>query len=320
MASLPEVGLSILRARGSGLLRAIIHSSLFSALFCLAGAAACTRTEAPSGAPQGTASGSTEVPSPPTQADPNPEEGAARPSAQVSQPSDASASAEPTPFALPPNLDTTQIVEVEVPLDLPVRVLHAEPPLELAIVYLHGMCSTSRGAEGWASVATKYGTLVMLRAETPCGDRPGNKWTKDTAILQTRIDRALEAVRATRGGHLTLKRLAILGYSQGAHRAELLVAAYPDRYPWVMLGGPPEAALPENFRAVERLAVFGGELEKSEHMQKGARRVAASGIPTQYFVLPKAYHGDFGPKGREVMQEVLSWALEAPAGVPTGTQ
>jgi len=159
----------------------------------------------------------------------------------------------------------------------------------------------------------------MLRAETPCGDRPGNKWTKDSSILQARIDRALEAVRVARGGHLELKKLAMIGYSQGAHRAELLAAAYPERYPWVMLGGPPEAALPENFRAVERLAVFGGEFEKSEHMQRGARRVAASGIPTKYFILPKAYHGDFGPQGPAVMQQVLDWTLRGASDPASGT-
>jgi pimeloyl-ACP methyl ester carboxylesterase len=222
-------------------------------------------------------------------------------------------------FDLPPDVDTTRIVDLDVPSDLGVRVLHAKAPLERAIVYLHGMCSTSHGADRWAPLAGDYGTLVMLRAETPCGDRPGNKWTKDPAILQARIDRALDAVRAARGGHLDRERLAILGYSQGAHRAELLAQTYPERYPWVMLGGPPEAALPEHFRGVERLAIFGGELENTQHMRRGAERVAASGVPTRYFVLPGAYHGDYGPDGRRVMLEVLEWALGRAPGSPSGT-
>jgi pimeloyl-ACP methyl ester carboxylesterase len=145
--------------------------------------------------------------------------------------------------------------------------------------------------------------------ETPCGDRPGNKWTKDPALLQARIDRALEAVRLARGGHLDTETLGMIGYSQGAHRAEVLAGAYPERYPWIVLGGPPEAALPQNFRRVKHLAILGGELENTAHMRLGAERVKESGVDVRFFTLPRAYHGDYGPDGVRVMSEVLAWVF-----------
>jgi dienelactone hydrolase len=213
-------------------------------------------------------------------------------------------------FELPAKVDLKRIVELDVPNDYRVRVLHAASPVTRAIVYLHGMCSSSSPANEWAPDAARFGTLVLLRAETPCGDRPGNKWTKDPAQLQARIDRALDAVRAARGGHLDTQNLGIIGYSQGAHRAEVLAAAYPARYPNVVLGGPPEAALPEHFQSARRVAVLGGELENSDHMRLGAERLRTNDIEARFFVLPHAYHGDYGPEGVRVMQTVLAWVFE----------
>jgi pimeloyl-ACP methyl ester carboxylesterase len=212
-------------------------------------------------------------------------------------------------FELSADVDLTRIIDVDVPHDYRVRVLHAAPPIERAIVYLHGMCSTSLPADRWAPLAARFGTLVLLRAETPCGDRPGNKWTKDPARLQERIDRALEAVRRERGGHLDTQTLGLIGYSQGAHRAEVLAATYPTRYPNVVLGGPPEAALPEHFQGAHRVAVLGGELENTDHMRHGTEQLRTSGVQARFFVLPGAYHGDYGPEGVRVMQDVLVWVF-----------
>jgi pimeloyl-ACP methyl ester carboxylesterase len=235
--------------------------------------------------------------------------GAKTPGVRTPTPVRDPASAKLPEFELPAHIDTSKIVEVEVPSDLRVRVLHAPAPVRRAIVYLHGMCSSSTPADRWAKLAAAYGTLVLLRAETPCGSRPGNKWTKDTAILQARIDRALEAVKAARGGHLDTETLGMIGYSQGAHRAEILAGAYPHRYPHLVLGGPPEAALPENFKNAQRVVILGGELENTAHMRLGADRLRESGVDVRFFTLPRAYHGDYGPEGVRVMKDVLAWVF-----------
>lgn len=215
----------------------------------------------------------------------------------------------PPPPALPSDLNFESIVELEVPGDRKVRVLHARAPEERALLYFHGMCSSTTPAEIWAKKAAAYGTLIMLHADVPCGDRPGNKWPKDPALLTARIDRALEAVRTARAGHLDTKQLGLIGYSQGAHRVEVLAGYAPERYPWLILGGPPEAAIPANFSGARAVAVLGGELENTEPMKRGVTLLTHKGIRAKFFLLPSSYHGTYGPKGAEIMSDALAWTF-----------
>lgn len=217
---------------------------------------------------------------------------------------------EPAPEPLPEGLDFEHIVDLAVPGDLSVRVLHARAPERRALAYFHGMCSSSTPADIWAKKAAEYGTVIMLRADIPCGDRPGNKWSKDPALLTTRLDRALTAVQEARRGHLDTDRIALVGYSQGAHRIEVLAGHAPERYPWLILGGPPEAAVPANFKGARAVAVLGGDLENTDHMRQGVQLLTHKGVRARFFRLPASYHGTFGPKGAEVMAEVLAWTFE----------
>lgn len=217
---------------------------------------------------------------------------------------------EPAPEPLPEDLNFDRIVDLPVPSDLAVRVLHARAPQSRALAYFHGMCSSSTPADIWAKKAAEYGTVIMLRANIPCGDRPGNKWSKDPAELTARLDRALAAVKEARNGHLDTDRIALLGYSQGAHRIEVLAGYAPERYPWLILGGPPEAAVPANFKGARAVAVLGGDLENTDHMRQGVQLLTHKGIKARFFRLPASYHGTFGPKGEEVMAEVLAWTFE----------
>lgn len=226
---------------------------------------------------------------------------------------------EPVPLApFPSSLRVGSVENLPVPNDRSLRLAHAPAGELRALVYLHGMCSDTSAAEPWFPEATRYGTVVALRADVPCEDRPGYKWPKDPALLDARITRALARVREERGGHLDVERPVLIGYSQGAHRAELLTAAFPGRFPRLVLGGPPEAALPEHFAGVERVAFLGGEKEDTSHMVRGQRNLDAARIPARFFLLPRAPHGSFGPRGTEVMRDVFEWLFadgESPASV-----
>lgn len=199
--------------------------------------------------------------------------------------------------------------DVPVPGDRPLRVAQASPEIERAIVYLHGMCGAEKGADVWADLATQHGTLITLRADVPCDDRPGYKWPKDPSAIQARIESALNLVRGLRAGRLSDRDILLIGYSQGAHRAERLAATYPHRYRTLILGGPPGAASPERLRHARRVAVLGGELEDTSHMVDGYLALRAAGIDAEFFTLPRAGHGGYGPEGRRVMIEVFSYAL-----------
>jgi len=202
--------------------------------------------------------------------------------------------------------DRPRAVEVPMPGDRPLRVVRAASDRARALVYLHGMCGAEDGADAWSDVASSYGTVITLRADVPCGDRPGYKWPQEPAAIQARIERALEIVRQ-RDEHLDTNDVWLIGYSQGAHRAEKLAGAYPHRYRHLALGGPPTAASPERLRHARRIAVLGGELEDTSHMVDGYLALVASRLDAQFFTLPRAGHGTFGPEGRRVMAEVLSY-------------
>lgn len=188
-------------------------------------------------------------------------------------------------------------------------MIHAGPTVRRALIYLHGMCGNPEAMNDWAPMASQYGTMVVLRADVPCGDRPGNKWPTDIASIQQRIDRALAAVSEQRGGLLDDRELVLIGYSQGAHRGERLAEAYPARYPYLVLGGPPGAASPERLAAARGVAILGGDREDTTHMEAGDAALRAAGIRSRFFVLTGVGHGSYGPDASKILNEVFDWLL-----------
>lgn len=222
-------------------------------------------------------------------------------------PAEIPPSMENLPAEHPAGLQVAVPTEFDVAGDRPIRVTHAQAEIRQAIVYLHGMCGDPKGADKWADLAAQRGTLIVLRADVPCPDRPGYKWPKDPQLIQKRIDAALLVVAQQRGGLLDKEELTLIGYSQGAHRAEQLAFAAPERYPWVVLGGPPTAPTPELLRRSQRVAVLGGEFEDTTHMESGTTELQKVGIASQFFRLPGSHHGDYGTEGRRVILEVFSF-------------
>ncbi len=209
------------------------------------------------------------------------------------------------PQGILPGLTT----EMSVPGDRDIRVVHAGAGERRALVYLPGMCGSTRAMDPWSAIASHYGTMIILSADLPCEGRPGTRWPKDVSLIQPRIDRALALVAEARGGQLDTEKLVLIGYSQGAHRGEALAALYPDRYPYLILGGSPEAPSPRNLGRARGVAILGGEREDTSFMQSGDKALRAAGLRSRFFLLPRAAHGDYGPKGPEVLAEVLEWLL-----------
>jgi pimeloyl-ACP methyl ester carboxylesterase len=167
------------------------------------------------------------------------------------------------------------------------------------------MCGNPKGADPWADLAAQYGTLITVRANVPCPDRPGYKWPKDIEAIQARISAALLAVKTERQGQLQTTDVSLFGYSQGAHRAERLAAAYPHLYRTVALGGPPTSPTPERLRHARHIAILGGELENTTHMMDGYLDLVSSGLDAKFYLLPRAGHGSYGPEGRRVVAKVF---------------
>lgn len=214
----------------------------------------------------------------------------------------SSAEAQPLPIGKP--------LELSVPGDRNLRVTHADldgPASRAAIVYLPGMCGNPKAADPWVDLAAARATVIVVRANIPCKDRPGYRWPRDVNLIQERIARALRRVKSERGGQLDTSSATLIGYSQGAHRAERLAERFPQKYPTLVLGGPPTAPEVQRLFRARRVAVLGGELENSDHMQRGTSALQAANLQARFFLLPQAHHGSYGPSGRAVMKDVLSW-------------
>lgn len=225
--------------------------------------------------------------------------------AQPSKPASVPAAAVLPPF--PTDLPLHTPLDVPLENDRALRVAHAPDSSQRAVVYLHGMCGDPKGADPWIDLATQYATVITVRANVKCPDRPGYKWPQEPEQIQPRIDAALAYVRELRNGYLKTDEVTLIGYSQGSHRGEKLAAAFPERYRDLVLGGPPTAVDPGQLKSARRVAILGGELEDTAHMLEGLSNLEAAGIRSRFFLLPRAHHGTYGPEGRRVMTEVLSW-------------
>ena len=245
----------------------------------------------------------------------------ARPHKEVPAPTIEGPKDSPSPPAAPAQLPAELVLhkftDHPVPGDRPIRIAHAGAGNRTPIVYLHGMCGNPKGADPWVDLATQYGTVVVVRATIPCKDRPGYRWPQEPELIQPRIIAALEIAQQQREGQLDLGEIPVIGYSQGAHRAEKLAAAYPEIYQRLVLGGPPTSPTPEKLHGARRVAVLGGELENTDHMLDGQQDLVEAGLKSRFFLLPRAHHGAYGPEGRRVMTEVLGWLFALPSPSPS---
>lgn len=221
----------------------------------------------------------------------------------------ASASAAPTPppRPLPDGVKPGVPVTLKVPHDAAARVIHAEAGNREAIVYLPGLCGDITAVDSWARAASLHGTLVAVNGDIRCHGSRRYRWSRNITRIQKRIDRALAAVEAARGGQLATKQLTLIGYSQGATRAQSLAARYPDRYPRVLLGSPPVQPTERKLASAKAVVVVGGQREAKGKMRAGVRELSDAGEPVRLMVLPATGHGHYGPEANRVMGQALDF-------------
>lgn len=211
---------------------------------------------------------------------------------------------------LPP-LPVGQVETIAVPGDRPVLVAHADAGNRRAIVYLHGVCGNIDAMRSWATAASQWGTVIAVYGDLPCKGRPRFRWSLDVRGIDRRIQGALERVAELRHGALDTEALVVVGYSQGASRAEQLAAYKPERYRWVVLAGAPQKPELQNLVQAQAVALVIGQLEGKAHVRESLQQLQQAGKPVRLFVLPQAGHGEFGPRGDEVMADALRWLLQS---------
>jgi hypothetical protein len=111
----------------------------------------------------------------------------------------------------------------------------------------------------------------------------------------------------------------VIGYSQGALRAEELARRWPERYTRLVLIASPRVASPRGFDRVRSTVMMAGEKDRQDLMKQGARALAKAGIPSTFMVIPEATHGAMGPTPEKTMGDALEWLFshEAERDLPS---
>lgn len=198
---------------------------------------------------------------------------------------------------------------VHVPGDRSVQVAHGARGDRRAIVYLHGVCGRVEAFRAWERAAVRYGTVIALLGDAPCGGSGRFSWGPDVAHLDARVTAALRAVGALRGEPLDEANVAVIGYSQGSLRAAALARRFPLRYRRIVLAAAPTTPSPAGLTPL-RAALVAGGLDRRQHLMDASRAFRAAGLAASYFELPNARHGEYGPDGERAMGEVLAWLFD----------
>jgi pimeloyl-ACP methyl ester carboxylesterase len=186
----------------------------------------------------------------------------------------------------------------------PVFVMRGGPHGPGRLVFLHGMCSHGLGyAQSFQFSAAKLGTLIAPQGDVPCGELPLAKWSRDVDGIDTRIVGSYRAL----GEAGLIDDIAVIGYSQGATRAEALARRFPERYTRLILIGAPDVPNPVGLSGVRAAVMMAGERDNQEVMKEGAAAFRGAGIRTIFQSIPEARHGELGPGPEETMGRALDW-------------
>ncbi len=213
--------------------------------------------------------------------------------------------------AAPRRPDVTPPAGVErvgVEGDAPAYVLPGDPG-EQVLVYLPGRCGDPfAGVGSFPQAARRHGTTVVVSGDVACPDRPGRRrWSSAPAKIEARIETAVAAAARALGRTLATEKMTLLGYSEGALRAEQVTAAFGARYPRVLLGGDPRTPVPAHFDGVRAVATLAGARDQQKTMRDGSTALQKAGIASRFWVLPAAGHGQYGPDAERVVGEALDW-------------
>ncbi len=206
----------------------------------------------------------------------------------------------------PPKSDGPVRIELLEGSDPPVFVLRGGQRGREKLVFLHGMCGDGLGyAQSFQASAAKHGTLISPQADIPC-DGSGARWSKDIAALDARITAAFQEL-----GHADpIVDMIVIGYSQGATRAETLARTYPERYTRLVLMGGPYAAKAGGLETLRAAVAMAGDRDRLDLMKASARTLGAAGVPATFMLIPEAPHGSMGSRPEQTMDEMLGWLSE----------
>jgi pimeloyl-ACP methyl ester carboxylesterase len=211
-----------------------------------------------------------------------------------------------TPTPAPP--PAPRVEEVAVSADLPAFVVRATGERRIQMIFIPGMCVHPAGYIGaFQGTAASRGDLVAVQADVSCGgDGSARRWSGDLVAMDRRIGAAMEAA-----GLGQPEGAVVIGYSQGAERAERLAAKWPERYAEVILIASPKVPSADTLSRTRGAVLMAGTRDGAHGtLQKATAPLRRAGIATTFVSLPGAHHGQMGEAPETTMAEALDF-LEA---------
>jgi predicted esterase len=171
------------------------------------------------------------------------------------------------------------------------------------LVFLHGMCAHGLGyAQAFQFAAATKGTMIAPQGDRSCGNGVFASWSGDLDALDRRIVTTFRALDPAEPNDI-----ALIGYSQGATRAEALARKWPQRYTRLVLIGAPSVVSSRGLACLRAAVMMAGEFDRQELMKTGVGVLLAAGVPSTYVMIPNATHGAMGPTPERTMAQALDW-------------
>jgi predicted esterase len=208
-----------------------------------------------------------------------------------------------------PDPGPVRTVNVDVAGDLPAIVVRGAREHRKTLLFIPGMCVHPGGyVMSFQHAAAARGDLVAVQGDVSCGgDGAMRRWSYDLDAMNRRIEAAFEAA-----GLGEPRDVIVIGYSQGAERAEKLVARWPAKYSRAVLLASPIPPTPQLLGHAQGVALLAGTFDISQGYMRGAvAPLERAGVPTAYFTIPNARHGQMGDTPEETMASALDFVEKA---------
>ncbi|HVH45497.1 MAG TPA: hypothetical protein VM925_24255 [Labilithrix sp.] len=213
------------------------------------------------------------------------------------------------PAKAPETDGPVRTVDVPVTGDLPAVAVRGAREHRRKMLFVPGMCVHPGGyVMSFQHAAAARGDLVAVQGDVSCGgDGVARRWSYDLDAMNRRIDAAFQAA-----GLGEPRDVIVIGYSQGAERAEKLVARWPAKYSRTILIASPITPSSQNLARAKGVALMAGTFDGSQGYMRGAvTPLQGAGTPAAYFPLPGARHGQMGETPEETMAQALDFVETA---------
>jgi predicted esterase len=205
--------------------------------------------------------------------------------------------------------EPVHVEDVPVPDDLTAFVVRGTREHRLQMVFIPGMCVHPGGyIMSFQHTAAARGDLLAVQGDVSCGgDGSMRRWSSDLDAMDRRIDAAFRA-----SGIGEPRNVVLIGYSQGAERAERLVARWPEKYASAVLLASPIAPSPRSLARANAVVLMAGTYDVSAaRMRSAATSLRRASVPATFVEIPGARHGQMGTEPERTMEAALDF-VEAP--------